>query len=168
MTERQTRVCTRCNQEKLISEYRLRTGFTDRHNAWCRVCESSHSTSHVKKLYHSDPEYRRKKIDESNIATKAKYHSDPEYRSEIIKNNRKNKLLTKYDLTEQQYDAMVIAQNNVCKICGLPDKKRLSVDHSHLTGKVRGLLCGTCNRGIGYFKDNPLFMRNAATYVEEN
>jgi len=167
MTQRQTRICTKCKLEKLVSEYRLRTGFTDRHNAWCRTCETFHSTSQVKKRYHSDPEYRQKKIDESNNATKAKYHSDLEYRSKIIKNNRKNKLLRHYSITEQQYEDIFTNQTGLCKICGLQDKKRLAVDHCHKTGKVRGLLCNSCNRGIGYLRDNPLLMRNAADYVEK-
>ena len=40
------------------------------------------------------------------------------------------------------------------------------VDHNHETGKVRGLLCNDCNRGIGLLKDNPMFLANALKYLE--
>ena len=42
------------------------------------------------------------------------------------------------------------------------------VDHDHKTGKIRGLLCNNCNRGLGHFQDNPLVLRLAASYVERH
>lgn len=73
----------------------------------------------------------------------------------------------RYGITIEQYDAMLAAQNGVCAICLNPPRgkmKRLSVDHCHATGRVRGLLCITCNRAIGYF-DNPEWFRRACLYV---
>lgn len=60
---------------------------------------------------------------------------------------KRNWHLKKYSLTIDQYDCMLRAQNGVCAICKRPPtKKRLAVDHDHLTGRNRGLLCGLCNR----------------------
>jgi hypothetical protein len=53
-----------------------------------------------------------------------------------------------------------------CVICG-DDNSRLVVDHDHKTGKIRGMLCNHCNRGIGHFRDDPVLLRFAATYVEQ-
>lgn len=54
--------------------------------------------------------------------------------------------LKRYGITPEQYDEILEEQGGVCKICkNLPGKYRLHVDHDHETGKVRGLLCVTCN-----------------------
>lgn len=68
---------------------------------------------------------------------------------------------------------MLYRQKHVCYICGgveiIKGKKiGLSVDHCHKTLKVRGLLCGNCNRGLGLLQDNPDFLRKAADYIEKN
>lgn len=53
-----------------------------------------------------------------------------------------------------------------CLICGeIP--KRLFVDHCHKTDKFRGLICPGCNSGLGFFKDNPKSLLNAAKYIQE-
>lgn len=61
----------------------------------------------------------------------------------------KDKLKQLYDLTPDQYNEMLAKQGGKCYICGrLPKKIRLAVDHNHYTNKVRGLLCGWCNRHL--------------------
>ena len=74
----------------------------------------------------------------------------------------------KYSLTPDQYNAMIDAQDSQCLICGYEfgqKKGDLHVDHDHETGKVRGLLCDKCNRGLGYFRDNAQVLFNAALYL---
>lgn len=56
-------------------------------------------------------------------------------------------------------------QSGCCAICTKPET--LHLDHSHEDGKVRGLLCGPCNRGIGLFGDSPEVLRAAAQYLDE-
>ncbi len=70
-----------------------------------------------------------------------------------------------YGLSLQDYRAMLERQGKVCGICKTPGKP-LCVDHSHATGKVRGLLCRDCNLGLGNYKDNPVFTRAATAYLE--
>ena len=65
---------------------------------------------------------------------------------------------------------MLEEQQGCCKICNISEAdangKRLHVDHNHVTGQVRGLLCTRCNTAIGKFKDDPKIIRNAIAYIE--
>mgnify|MGYP001585018387 CR=1 FL=1 len=57
-----------------------------------------------------------------------------------------------------------------CKICNVHQKElkhQLGVDHNHTTGKVRGLLCGSCNKGLGLFKDSIELLLKASYYLED-
>jgi hypothetical protein len=84
---------------------------------------------------------------------------------------RKYKLRFKYGITIDEYNKMLKKQNNVCLICKRPEtehNKNLAVDHNHNTGKVRGLLCCKCNKGLGHFEDNALWLRIAADYLDNS
>jgi Recombination endonuclease VII len=83
--------------------------------------------------------------------------------------------LRRYGLTPEQLAEKVAAQGNCCAICGEPPDpsgikaaSRLHVDHDHVTGVNRDLLCVRCNQGIGYFKDDPVLFRAAAEYIERH
>lgn len=71
-----------------------------------------------------------------------------------------------YGLTLEQYNDMLVNQVGVCAICKeKPADRRLSVDHNHKTGKVRGLLCRNCNTALGGFKDSVLILKSAIEYL---
>lgn len=77
------------------------------------------------------------------------------------------RLLKTYGITIEQYDALISAQNGCCAVCGgSGDGKPWHVDHCHDTGKVRGILCALCNRGIGHFRESAALLRAAADYLE--
>ncbi len=58
------------------------------------------------------------------------------------------------------------ASSSVCEICGQPpSRKRLAIDHDHETGKLRGMLCHTCNLGLGAFKDSEVLLHKAFYYL---
>jgi hypothetical protein len=72
-----------------------------------------------------------------------------------------------YGITEAQYGDLFDAGDGGCWICGRPPKNRaLHVDHDHKTGRVRGLLCWRCNRGLQQYSDRPAILRDAASYLE--
>ena len=81
----------------------------------------------------------------------------------------RNKLKREFDITVEDYEALMVKQNNVCAICEEPDPQgqRLAVDHNHKTGKVRGLLCGRCNKALGSFKEDPEIIEAAIAYLEK-
>lgn len=76
-----------------------------------------------------------------------------------------------YGMTSADYEKMLNSQSGCCAICGIPAGKikrgggRLVVDHDHETGKVRGLLCHKCNRGIGQFNDDITLLDSAKRYL---
>lgn len=75
-------------------------------------------------------------------------------------------LMRSFGIGIEQFEDMVLAQQSRCGICGGYQKnKSLAVDHDHETGKVRGLLCGSCNMGIGFLKENEQILRNAIDYL---
>ena len=59
--------------------------------------------------------------------------------------------------------AKIKATVTQCVICGADGK--LVVDHDHKTGKIRGMLCNHCNRGLGHFRDDPMLLEFAAQYL---
>ena len=71
----------------------------------------------------------------------------------------------KLGVSMADYFAIAEAQEWACKICGNIPKTRMHLDHCHKTMQVRGLLCGTCNKGLGQFKDNPELLDAAARYL---
>ena len=74
----------------------------------------------------------------------------------------------KYSLSKEEYLNILTSQRGVCAICEQTCSRALAVDHCHTTGKVRGLLCNNCNRGIGHLKENVSFLERAVQYLKEN
>lgn len=79
------------------------------------------------------------------------------------------KLMKRYGLTVEQYNQMFAEQGGVCAICGQQEvheyRRRLSVDHNHETGEVRGLLCHACNTGLGKFGESAERLQRAVNYL---
>jgi len=72
-----------------------------------------------------------------------------------------------YGIDETKYQEMLMEQNGVCAICSSPPKRKsLAVDHDHRTGKVRSLLCQSCNARLGVLEDRS-WMENARIYLEK-
>lgn len=97
----------------------------------------------------------------------ARYHR---HKAEVLRQQRDLVLRKTYGISTDDYDRMFAEQGGVCAICRQPepDKRRkyLSVDHCHREGRVRKLLCSRCNKGLGHFLDDPLLLREAASYLE--
>lgn len=73
-----------------------------------------------------------------------------------------------YGLDPAEYQALLEWQGGRCFICGqVPRSRRLAVDHDHETGEVRGVLCFTCNVGLGNFRDRPDLLDRAVHYLED-
>jgi len=108
--------------------------------------------------------YYQANREERLAKSRARYHRDPD-RKRVYDRMRK------YGLTREQAEAVLKTPS--CQICGTDlidrqGKNGKAVDHNHVTGKVRGVLCSNCNRGLGHFRDNPQTLRAAANYLEKH
>jgi len=77
-----------------------------------------------------------------------------------------------YGVTPEQFKTMLADQDSKCAICGKPQteqrlgvKKAMNIDHCHATGKLRGLLCGHCNKALGFFNDDVALLKSAIKYL---
>ena len=120
--------------------------------------------------------YKAKK--QRDVANKKYLHSrckecDHARNKVYIKNNKakisKQSLIShrrrEYGLTEEEYNNMILSQNNLCAICNKPSDKTLHIDHDHATGMVRGLLCHNCNTGIGMLQEDLIILNRAIEYL---
>ena len=79
------------------------------------------------------------------------------------------KLKHLYGIFPEEYERMFEAQKGCCAICGRHQselRRHLAVDHDHVTGKIRGLLCVSCNVGLDGLQNNPELLRKAAAYLK--
>lgn len=147
------KTCSVCRETKPLHAYHRLASSKDGHQPLCRDCAK------VKRQHY----YRRDVASGRRSA----------YRESTQTETRNRTLRRLYGITEAEYQALHDAQGGVCAICGQPETRRtrgphlrrLAVDHDHQTGKVRGLLCGDCNRGLGYFRDHPEILRQAVAYL---
>lgn len=169
----ETKQCTKCREERLHSEF-----YKDKYNrdglmGKCRYCDSKYAAEY----YKNNSEHQR--------AYNDKYYKIPEvrerqkkYMEEYGKTNagriKENARRRDYGLEQGDYLRMHTEQNGKCLICKKPETmvfygkvKALSVDHCHKTGMVRGLLCHSCNVGLGHFKDDPVLLKEALAHVEK-
>lgn len=130
---------------------------TDKPNKWiiqCKSCGLEHEQV--------GREIQRNQSPMSCKNFKPHNYSGLEKRDVIIRNQ--------YGITLAEYNAMLEAQNYKCAICNNEDEvegRRLAIDHCHNTGKIRGLLCGKCNRGLGLFYDNKKLLQSAIKYLNK-
>ncbi len=89
---------------------------------------------------------------------------------ETTKDARRRHLLMTYKLTPDDFNNMLTEQDYKCKICEVmfDEKIKTHVDHCHKRGHVRGILCSSCNMGLGFFKDEVSVLQKAIKYLKEN
>jgi len=78
------------------------------------------------------------------------------------------KLRKLYDITESDWHRMLKEQDGKCLICGSKEDEKLHVDHCHETGKVRGLLCKTCNVCLGLLDEDPVLFERCIEYLSDH
>ncbi|MEV6547987.1 endonuclease VII domain-containing protein [Streptomyces sp. NPDC051597] len=91
-------------------------------------------------------------------------------RERALRNHREYNLRSLYGISESDFQDLLATQGGKCALCPMIfaniGRRNLCVDHDHVTGRVRGLLCRRCNSSIGQLGDDVDGLRRALAYVE--
>jgi hypothetical protein len=150
--------CTKCGEQKPLSEFTKKKQTKDGLDLWCKHCKSAAD----KYWRESDPvnaQNNKQRATAWNIENTQK-------RKIIVKRNNYKK---RYGLSIEQKQSMVDDHNGACAICKaqLKDAHDACVDHCHTTNMVRGILCRKCNLGIGHFNDSIQALTAAIEYLSK-
>ena len=142
------KACSKCHVEKRLSEFH-RMGA--KRQSQCKPCRNAT----VRDAWHKDRKH--------NLQRRKSLWRDSEWPKYLER---------KYGITVSDYNEMLQAQDGKCAICRENphhvrdgEVMRLCVDHNHVTGQVRGLLCIDCNRGLGFFEKTDGLIDLAASYL---
>lgn len=137
---RKVKVCCICKVAKSLDEYSLDSSSPDDRAYACKMCALA-----------ATKEYHFKNHTKSKRATRAGYI----YRT--------------FGLSIEEYESKLKNQKYKCSICQKQLKiGKQNLDHCHATGKIREFLCNNCNRGLGHFQENSVFLIRAAEYLERH
>lgn len=176
--------CTTCKTEKPLEDFYKDKNQKDGREIYCKECRKrarivNYDIRQQYYLNNKDSILQKKKQDyiknkKAYLDKNKKYYNN---NTNTIHNwYQEYRLKRFFNITLDEYNSILQKQNMVCAICKQPETskyktgtvKKLSVDHDHNTGKIRGLLCNKCNRGLGYFKDNIDIFKNIILYLENN
>lgn len=128
-----------------------KTCMYERHKRWAETNRERHNELH-RNWSRSNPD--KEKLYRNNWEGRKRY-------------TRNRDLVNNYGLTIEDYEQMLTSQNNCCAICKL-ELKKPCVDHCHITGNIRQVLCGKCNTGLGMFQDDIELLEAAITYLRKH
>lgn len=154
----QTKRCRKCGEVKSLLSFYAHRGTADRRANYCDECQKQ-----------ARREWSAKNAD------RVREHN-ARRPPEAKRRDHRQWWLRLYDLTPAQYADLLDAQGGVCAVCLQAERyidartgepRRLAVDHDHVKGHVRGLLCGRCNRSLGQFGDSVEVLERAVEYLKK-
>ena len=178
--------CTKCEKFLPKDNFGVRSGRDGARQSICRVCECEYGKKYAKdnrkKITENrreyQKEYREKYKVRYNELTKLRYHKTKDEKKRyhsVYRNSERSRnayLEKRYGITLDDFRNIVKDQGGGCAICGSVSGKankshdRLTVDHDHMTGQIRGILCHKCNFGLGHFDDDIESLNKAISYLK--
>jgi len=140
-----SKACNKCSIVKPIDDYHVKKIGKKGQKLYQGICKKCLNAYNLKK-YHNENEEQRE-------------------RRKLL--NSYSHMKRKYGLTPDDFSAMILKQNNQCKICDC-EMDDPQIDHNHSTGKIRGLLCKPCNMSLGLLKEDTNSLRNMISYIEND
>lgn len=178
--------CTRCKRVLPKDNFRVRSDKTGNRQRICRRCECEYSNKYAKinrkritqdrREYQKD--YKQKNKKHLNDIQRRRYHEVVDEKHtyySAYRNTERSRdfyLKRRYGITLAEFNEKLKQQENGCAICGSVNGKankrndRLTVDHNHATGELRGILCHRCNWGLGQFDDDTELLVKAIEYLK--
>jgi Recombination endonuclease VII len=140
--------CVRCQINKTLDQFKSRKKTKDGLHYYCTPCNREVANT-----------FTATHREERNKRSRENYNSNNEYRGKIMR---------KFNISLDQFNE--IMKETTCAICHKKciSGRRLSIDHSHKTGKIRGLLCTKCNTAIGLLNDNASLFELAIEYLKKH
>lgn len=162
------KVCVQCGGLLEIRLFHVDRRKSDERKPACRECTNKAKAA-----------WRKKNSEKIKAQKAASYHRNRQRYLDYMRSPKRraanfiHKLEHEFGITNEEYMLLLEIQEGRCAICRLlptevcSKRERLCIDHDHITGKVRGLLCLMCNAGIGYFRDDPNTVSIAARYLRK-
>ena len=147
--------CYECGETKPLESFIKNVACRDGWAGKCKTCAKQYSAKWAAQNPKAGKSWRAKNPDRKRL------------------HDRSSKLKALYGINVDQYDKMVYDQGGRCLVCKeIPLSKKgkvgLHVDHDHLSGRIRGLLCHGCNVALGHLKENEDIVRNLLSYIQKH
>lgn len=154
------KICYLCKNGLSLNEFYKNNKSKDGYQHRCKKCAketvSNWQKQNPKKVHTRNMRWEKRHPDKVK-RKRSKYRNSDTYKNWYYQKY--------YNITLKTYLLLSEQQDNKCLICS--KKESLHVDHCHKTGKIRGLLCGNCNKAIGLLKENKNNLNNAILYLEK-
>ncbi|MFD5951070.1 endonuclease VII domain-containing protein [Streptomyces collinus] len=182
VSEPNAKQCRKCQRDLPLAAYARDKNRRDGLQVHCRECVAKYGAAHYRRRREAMGKPVRERVEVpaghklcrtcGEIKPHSEWHRNATASDGLSTRckacravqGRQGHLKRQYGITEAERDGLIASQGGVCCIClsAVPEH----VDHCHKTGRVRGVLCFSCNAALGQFKDRPDAIRRAAAYVE--
>lgn len=147
------KTCSKCKKNKPLTEFNTQGKSNNKPRSQCKSCDADYG------------KWLRKHRPGSVKECKKKYNqSHPEQVKRWFKRCKWKKKGLNPDMIEQ----VISTHDNHCDLCNKPFDTPLVVDHCHASNKFRGMLCNSCNVGLGHFRDNQSLLHKAIQYLKRH
>jgi len=159
--------CKVCGEVKPLVDFYAAPGMRDGRRNDCKRCNLA--AKHQR--YAADPEPTKARVRKWQQENRERYLARQKRNKQTPEGRRRDRnghLKRTHGLTLADYDAMLALQKGRCAICGRMSAKSFHIDHDHVTGEIRGLLCSACNHALGLFGESPQRLSRATNYVSRD
>jgi len=161
--------CKKCGELKPLEEFYRATGMRDGRRNDCIPCNLAASKARNAANPFPNRERARRWIEENpeRYREKQRRYVESGRKAEWSRNSY---LKRTFGMTQTDYEAMLESQGGGCALCHRPPSRKISlhIDHDHKTGRIRGLLCGSCNNGIGLLQEDEEVLLRALDHVRSD